>query len=105
MNYLLPNLFKRVCGLPVSRCVDGRPIPKSMRRSKPIAVLHDHRLSAGVFEQKSRMRGSKPKYRLVVWKTFKLRDGTEIATTSLYRDEIETAVTLLNKCNERMSLR
>ena len=104
MTNLIPTLLKRVCGLSTTRRVDGKPLPKSLQYGKPIVVMHNHRLSAGVFELRARSRGAKPRYRIAVWKTFTLRSGTEIATTSLYRDEIESAVGLLSKCSERLSL-
>jgi len=104
MRPRLTYLLKSVCGLPTSRHIDGKLVPESLRRCKPIVTVHDRRLSAGIFELRRGRKSKNRVYRLVVWRTYRLRSGTERATTQLYRDEIEPALELLAKCGERMSI-
>lgn len=100
----LTYLFKSVCGLSTQRRLDGRLLPASAQGCKPVVIVHDRRLSAGVFEVRRRGRKSKtPLYRVAVWRTYRLRSGTERATTQLFRDELDPALALLAKCAERMS--
>ena len=96
--------LKRVCGLDVSHRHDGRILPSSLRGCTPVVIVHDRRLSAGIFEMRRKRKRSNPVYRLVTWKTYRLRSGTECATTVLHRDEIDPALALLAKCGERMAV-
>ena len=105
MSSRLTYLFKSVCGIRTSRHHDGRLLPSSLQGCTPVVIMHDRRLSAGIFELRRRKRkSSNPAYRLVAWKTYRLRSGTERATTVLHRDEIDPALALLAKCGERLAV-
>jgi len=69
-----------------------------------VALAHDRRLSAGVFQsrQRSRWRKTPPLYHIVVWRTYRDRRGQERATTLLHRDEVDPALAILSKCDEPM---
>ncbi len=104
MSSRLTYLVKSVCGIRTSRHHDGRLLPSSLKGCTPVVIIHDRRLSAGIFELRRKRKSSSPVYRLVAWKTFRLRSGTECATTVLHRDEIDPALALLAKCGERLAV-
>ncbi len=82
--------------------IDGRPVPENLRSCKAVAVVHDRRLSAGIFEMPRKNRREVPRYRVVVWRTY--RDGKtkrERASTTLYRDEVDPALRLVAQCGDR----
>ena len=93
-------LFRAVVGLPIHAQLDGRPLPKTLAGYTPVAVAHDRRLSAGIFEL--RRRKAAPLYRVVAWRTYADRQGREQATMSLHRDEIDPALRLLEQCGRRL---
>jgi len=101
----LPRLFKAVCGLDSALRFDGRLCPSAVKGWMPVAISHDRRLSAGIFTTRRRRRrrpSSSQRYRIVVWRTYRDRGGRERATTLLYRDEIDPALSLISKCGDRM---
>lgn len=101
----LTYLVKSVCGIHTSQHHDGRLLPASLQGCTPVVIMHDRRISAGIFELRRRKRkSSNPVYHLVAWKTYRLRSGTERATTVLHRDEIDPALALLAKCGERLAV-
>ena len=94
-------LFRAVIGLPNrATTLDGRPLPSSLAGYTPVAVAHDRRLSAGIFEL--RRRKGAPLYRIVTWRTYADKQGHEQATMSLHRDEIDPALRLLEQCGRRL---
>lgn len=103
MSHQISYLLKRVCGLDPTRKLDGRLIPDSLRHYKPVVVMHDRRISAGIFSPARRRRKSVPKFRVVAWRTYQIR-GVEKTSMTLHRDELETAVSLMNRCSERLSI-
>ena len=105
MSSRFTYLVKSVCGFRTSHRHDGRLLPSSLKGCAPVVVVHDRRLSAGIFEPRRKRRSSNPVYRLVAWKTYRLRSGTERATTVLHRDEIDPAIALLAKSGERLALK
>ena len=86
----LRMLFRAVIGLPTRTTLDGRPLPSSLASYTPVAIAHDRRLSAGIFEL--RRRKAAPLYRIVAWRTYADKQGHEQATMSLHRDEIDPAL-------------
>jgi hypothetical protein len=96
----LRMLFRAVIGLPIRTTLDGRPLPSSLAGYTATAVVHDRRLSAGIFELR---RGkSAPLYRIVAWRTYADKQGRERATMSLHRDEIDPAIRLVEQCGRRL---
>jgi hypothetical protein len=100
----LSFLLKRVCGIPTARHHNGKLLPQSVHGCLPVVVMHDRRLSAGIFEVRSYRQSKAKVYRLAVWRTYQLRSGTERATMQLHRDELDPALALLAKCGDRMSM-
>ncbi len=97
----LRTLVQAVCGLHTAKTLDGRPIPRSVNDWKSVAVVHDRRLSAGIFS-KRRKRKSPAVYRIVVWRTYRdKKAGKERATTTLHADEIEPVLDLVAKLGDR----
>ena len=94
-------LFRAVIGLPNRTTLDGRPLPSSLAGYTPVAVVHDRRLSAGIFEL--RRRKAAPLYRIVAWRTYADKQGHERATTSLHRDEIDPVLRLVDQCSRRLA--
>lgn len=120
----LSKLVKAVLGLPTTtKTLDGRPLPESVRGCKPVAVVHDRRLSAGIFEIPVKGKKSSGIYRIVTWRTYRhsatskqwrsLPSGrsymrkqvshAERATTTLHADEIEPMLDLVNKLGDRFA--
>jgi hypothetical protein len=97
----LRMLFRAVIGLPIRATLDGRPLPNTVAGYTPVAVVHDRRLSAGIFTLSRRK--SAPLYRLVAWRTYTDKQGQERATTSLHRDEIDPILRLLDQCGRRLA--
>ena len=93
-------LFRAVVGLPTRATLDGRPLPSTLTSYTPVAVVHDRRLSAGIFEL--RRRRADPLYRVVAWRTYADRQGRERATMSLHRDEIDPVLRLLDQAGRRL---
>ena len=104
MSSRLTYLVKSVCGIRTSHHHDGRLLPTSLHGCTPVVIMHDRRLSAGIFEMRRNRKSSSPVYRLVAWKTYRLSTGTERATTVLHRDEIDPALALLARCGERLAV-
>jgi len=98
------DLLSGVCGFEKKPALEGRACPRSLKGWKPVAVAHDRRLSAGVFMRKrpsSRAKNS-ALFRIVVWRTYRDPRGKERASTFLHRDEVDPALALLAKCDDRM---
>jgi hypothetical protein len=93
----LHQLFRRVLGLKVRTTCDGRPLPAALEDAVPMVVVHDRRLTAGVFEH-PRRKGAPSHYRVVAWRTYADKRGREHATLSLHRDEVDPALRLLAEC-------
>ncbi len=99
----LTSLAKAVFGLQRATTLDGRPVPQSVNGWKSVAIVHDRRLSAGIFS-KRRKRKSPAVYRIVVWRTYRdKKAGKERATTTLHADEIEPVLDLVAKLGDRFS--
>lgn len=119
----LKYLARAVFGLPTKvTTLDGFPVPESVRGCKAIAVIHDRRLSAGIFELPRKKKKSPVSYRVVTWRTYrqsitrnerrfkagrayteKRVSHRERATTSLHRDELDPMLDLLAKLGERLT--
>ncbi len=100
----LKYLVKAVCGLRTAKTLDGRPVPQSVNGWKSVAIVHDRRLSAGIFS-KRRKRKSPDVYRIVVWRTYRdKKAGKERATTTLHADEIEPVLDLVAKLGDRFGI-
>lgn len=97
----LKSLMKAVCGLarPL-KLADGTALPLSVEGWKTVAVVQDRRLCAGVFSKGKRRR--KPVYRVVCWRTYRDRNGTEKASTILYGDQVDPSLRLVGQLSERM---
>ena len=99
----LTSLAKAVFGLQRATTLDGRPVPQSVQKWRPAAVVHDRRLSAGIFSHR-RKKKSPAIYRLVVWRTYRDKKvGKERATTTLHADEIEPVLDLVAKLGDRFA--
>ncbi len=99
----LTSLAKAVFGLQRATTLDGRPVPQSVNGWKSVAIVHDRRLSAGIFS-KRRKRKSPAVYRIVVWRTYRDKKANkERATTTLHADEIEPVLDLVAKLGDRFS--
>ena len=96
------NFVRSIIGLPSRRTLGGRPVPASVAQCRPVTVIHDRRLSVGVFAVQQR-RGKEPLYRVVAWRTYTDRQKKEHATTSLHRDEIDPVLRLVEECARRLS--
>jgi hypothetical protein len=96
------NFLRSIIGLPTRRILDGRPVPSSVAQCTPVIVVHDRRLSVGVFSTRRR-RGRAPQYRIVSWRTYTDRQKKERASTSLHRDEIDPVLRMLEECVRRLS--
>ena len=90
----LRMLFRAVIGLPIRTTLEGRPLPSSLAGYTATAVVHDRRLSAGIFELRGRVGAAVPHRRLA--STYADKQGCEHATMSLHRDEIDPAIRLWN---------
>lgn len=81
----------------------GRPIPPGLHKWKPLMVKHDHRISAGIFSHSSRSKTAKTVYRAIVWKSFQKSPGGRWAvSTSLFPDELDPALRLLDECRRAL---
>ncbi len=100
------NFFRLLVGLkPRQSFVLGRPVPPSVIRWQPLAVQHDRRISAGIFAQKSKSKTSPLVYRLVIWKAYQMPKSTKwIVSTSLFPDEIDPAIRLMEDCRRQLAL-
>ena len=97
----LKSLMKAVCGLTKPlRLSDGTAIPVSVEGWKPVAVVQDRRLCAGVFAKGKRRR--KPVYRVICWRTYRDRNGVEKASTVLFPDQVDPSLRLVSQLSERM---
>jgi hypothetical protein len=95
------QLIKAVCGLSSKTSLaDGTKIPSSVQGWVPVAVVQDRRLCAGVFSR-SRKK-NKPTYRVLVWRTFRDDKGHEQAVSTLYRDQVDPALSLVALLQSRM---
>jgi hypothetical protein len=95
------SLLKAVCGISTKPALsDGTPVPISLQGWEPLAVVQDRRLCGGVFMRSGRSR--MPSYRLVIWRTYRDRTGKENASTTLFRDQIDPALALMNLLAQRM---
>lgn len=99
----LRSLFRAVVGLSAPRTLDSRPLPSSAIGLQPVAVVHDRRLSAGVFAV-PRKKSKTPLYRLIVWRTYRDAKGKESATVNLFRDEVDPAFRLMQQAVERIPM-
>ena len=97
------NFVRSIIGLPTRCTLNGRPVPASVSGCMPVTVVHDRRLSVGVFSTKRR-RGQAPQYRIVSWRTYTDRAKKERATTSLHRDELDPVLRMLEECARRLSV-
>ncbi|MFN0019477.1 MAG: hypothetical protein ACKVP0_14550 [Pirellulaceae bacterium] len=95
------NFVRSIIGLPARRTLDGRPVPPSVAASTPVAVVHDRRLSVGVFSTQ-RKKGQPVQFRVVAWRTYTDRQKKERATTSLHRDELDPVLHMLGECLRRL---
>lgn len=95
---------RMVIGLPVkSRTLDGRAMPSLGKGYTPVAVVHDRRLSVGVFS--TRRKGSHAQqYRIVAWRTFTGHDKKERASMNLHRDELDPVLHMLEECMRRLPM-
>lgn len=97
------RLLRLVIGIrPKSTFILGRPVPASMRKAKPLVVRHDRRLSAGIFSEPPRRKGSDSVYRLAVWKSYQTPLGRWVVSTSFFPDEIDPALRLLDDCRRSL---
>jgi hypothetical protein len=98
------DLLSGICGFDTQPALEGRACPRSLKGWKAVAVAHDRRLSAGVFVRKRRFSRGKNSglFRIVVWRTYRDPRGKERASTFLHRDEVDPALALLAKCDDRM---
>jgi hypothetical protein len=96
------DLLRAVIGLPTRRTLDGRPLPVTVENAKPVVVVHDRRLSAGIFAVERR-KNVPVHYRIVAWRTYADRQGRERATMNLHRDEVDPVLRLLAECTQRLS--
>jgi hypothetical protein len=98
------DLLRGVCGFDKPPNLEGRACPRSLKGWKAVALAHDRRLSAGVFMRKPPLgrRKNAGLFRIVVWRTYRDPRGKERATTFLHRDEVDPALALLAKCDDRM---
>ena len=96
----LSSLVRAVFGLSGPSTLDGRPLPQSVRGWRAVVVVHDRRLSAGIFAL--RRRKSAGLYRIVAWRTYRGKTGNEQATSTLHRDELDPVSRLIQQCAERM---
>ncbi len=96
------TLLRGVFGLSRRATLDGRAFPDSLRGCTPVVVVHDRRLSAGIFALSRKRRKSGKLYRIVAWRTYRDKKGTECASTALYRDELDPVLRLIQQCVERM---
>ena len=87
---------------PKSTFVLGRPVPPSLRRSTPLIVRHDRRISAGIFTQPPKKKGGDTVYRLAVWKSYQTKLGRWVVSTSFFPDEIDPALRLLDDCRRSL---
>ena len=118
----LKYLVKAVFGLQRAKMLDGRPVPQSVNGCKAVALVHDRRLSAGIFELPRKRKKSPPVYRVVTWRTYrqsitknerrskagraytqKRVSHRERATTTLHADEIEPVLDLVAKLGDRFA--
>ena len=98
------KLVKAVVGLKTAKTLDGRPTPQSVQTWELAAVVHDRRLSAGIFSRRRRKK-SPAVYRIVVWRTYRDKKAAkERATTTLHADEIEPVLDLVTKLGNRFAL-
>lgn len=96
------TLLKAVVGLKTAHTLDGHPLPRIVEGCKPVAVAHDRRLSAGIFRVPGNGKRSSSRFKIVAWRTFQDSGGHERATTTLYRDEIDPILRLLQQCGDRL---
>ena len=99
--FKLRHLLRAVIGLPTRRTLDGRPMPAAVEDAKPVVVIHDRRLSAGIFAMQRR-KNAAIQYRIIAWRTYADRQGRERATMNLHRDEVDPVLRLLAECAQRL---
>lgn len=97
----LSTLFRAVIGLPLSTTVNGRALPRSLHGATPVVVVHDRRLSVGLFASGKSHKGVR-QYKFVAWRTYTDKAGKEQASLSLHRDEIDPVLRLVRQCEERL---
>jgi len=95
------TLLRAVIGLPLSTTVNGRAVPRSLHGATPVSVVHDRRLSVGLFVIRRGRKGASL-YKLVAWRTYTDKTGKEQASLSLYRDEIDPVLRLVQQCEQRL---
>lgn len=98
----LRTLLRAVIGLPTVHTLEGRPLPGAADGCKVVAVAHDRRLSAGVFRMPSKAKKAPPRYKIIAWRTYRDGRSHERATTTLFRDEIDPVLRLLQQCGDRL---
>lgn len=81
----------------------GRPLPPGLKGYTAESVVHDRRLSAGIFSQTSRAKSKAKLYRLVVWKAYQEPGGRWRVSTSLFADEIDPALGLTLEARRRLN--
>src|SRR5207244_2849253 len=82
----------------------GRPVPPGMHSWQALAVVHDRRLSAGIFTKPAKSKTAGCVYCLVTWKSFQDKAGRWHVSTALFPDEIDPALMLLQECRRRMAM-
>lgn len=100
------SFLRLIIGLsPKPTFVLGRPVPPALRRWTPLSVQHDRRVSAGIFAQRASSKSSPTVYRIAIWKAFQHPSTTKwIVTTTLFPDEIDPALRLLDECRRALPL-
>ncbi len=95
------HLLRAVIGLSTRPTPDGRALPAAVEGAKPVVVVHDRRLSAGIFATQRR-KNAAIHYRIVAWRTYADLQGNERATTNLHRDEVDPVLRILSECAQRL---
>lgn len=104
MPRFLPFL-RAIVGLsPKSHLLLGRPVPHHLLRWQVVTMVHDRRLSAGIFMQPSRSKTAGQQYCLATWKSYQDKTARWHVTTSLFPDEIDPSLMLLQECRRRMMM-
>ena len=98
---LAAAVVRAVIGLPIKSSLDGRPLPSMLGGCQPVVVVHDRRLSVGIFMPR-RQRNKAPQYRVVAWRTFADRQGKERASVNLHRDELDPVLSMMQECYRRL---